>query len=570
MAILRTSRRVRREAAAGLHESQLELGERVVRLLVDPSWIVRRVETVSLRVDGETRRRVSFDLAVPRSLAVQASEIPTGGTGLQAEVSGEVRGSQGDVAVVPLCFMRKGSLIGLDAVDEAGRSLPVLSSSENAVLAIAAVQHLVERLAGTARLRRPQVDDAVAAIVRSTGQGDDRRRRKVLTQLGRALAGDRAGDAQALAVQVEGDSDTDLARIVTWLARVTTAGDGGRRIAALIAAMLATLSDSYVFAVQIDSAVALRRTIVKVAYASSLSHVDGGLRRAGWGLLTTERLRLSVAARASRSTHIEIETTPSVQVKSVEQLVGTQGRHRGDSGSFQVVRSAGRYHLMAQHGGPHGAVVDLLVTVVPRRYGTVVVALVGAILNLVLQGLGLLLGQRAIAAALDRERVSDDPPVASEVVEHLWLLRDTNSMTIVTLVLSLVAALLVVVQLNDVERRVTAAARWVIGGAAVLFSSMLLALSFQAHVAPDAVDAVGMVLAATGSCSVVLGVWAMILWGRAAPRKLLTVAPVRQPPAPQRPVDAAGVAATEAALFTGFTNDAIDVVRAVLDDKGKR
>lgn len=85
-------------------------------LLLDPlKWMHRRVETVSFIDERSLQRRVSVDLTLPDQ---------------------ELLGLLGaDEALIPLAFLNKELLIGFDARDENGASLPTLTKEQNGFLA---------------------------------------------------------------------------------------------------------------------------------------------------------------------------------------------------------------------------------------------------------------------------------------------------------------------------------------------------------------------------------------------------------------------------------------------------
>lgn len=88
-------------------------GARLFQLLTrQAEWIHRRVDRTDLEADGETRRRISFDLTITESLA-----IPRDGG-----------------FVVPLTLMTKTPLRRLDTTGPDGHSLPVLSRPDNGAL----------------------------------------------------------------------------------------------------------------------------------------------------------------------------------------------------------------------------------------------------------------------------------------------------------------------------------------------------------------------------------------------------------------------------------------------------
>ena len=96
-------------------------GMRMKKLMLgSQSWIHRRVDTLKLGAEGQTRRSVSLDLTLPRELAIP--------------------GSKGKV-LVPMALITKGRLRDLDTT-EGGTSLPTLGQQDNGSLACDLLQAL--------------------------------------------------------------------------------------------------------------------------------------------------------------------------------------------------------------------------------------------------------------------------------------------------------------------------------------------------------------------------------------------------------------------------------------------
>lgn len=83
-------------------------------ILRSQQWIHRRVDKLDLTEPGETRRSVSLDVTLPREWAIRV------GTNQVA---------------VPLGWLKKGPLRGFDTCGPDGKSIPVLTSSDNGELA---------------------------------------------------------------------------------------------------------------------------------------------------------------------------------------------------------------------------------------------------------------------------------------------------------------------------------------------------------------------------------------------------------------------------------------------------
>jgi hypothetical protein len=91
----------------------LRLAPGITEMLRDPSWVHRVVESIEFLDEARVRRQVSLDFTVP-------------------EVAPS--GDSGDV-YIPLQVLTKGIIKALEVGDGEGRSVPVLTSDENGILA---------------------------------------------------------------------------------------------------------------------------------------------------------------------------------------------------------------------------------------------------------------------------------------------------------------------------------------------------------------------------------------------------------------------------------------------------
>ncbi len=525
-------------------------GERVVRLLADPTWIHRRVETLQLSVDGETRRRVSFDFTLPKDRSLlQVTSVGVHGLELSQER-----------VILPLCFMRKGTLVDLDVTDDSGRSLPVVSLGANGELVKEGVLWLLGELAYVGGAANAADDVIYSSLLgREVNRAEkakiDSARKDVFTNLCRySLA---SGGPPALEHL---RADIHVYNLANWLVENThqsrntevAAATGlsalSRRdtLIAMVSALLAAMSRDYVFAVEHERRVVGERTIVKLSYASTVD-------RAATKLLSrvlspSENISLSLATAAANSTHIEIETTPSVQVTRITSVGG-----REHAPFSSVALAARRLHLSTSRrersAGPR---TDLLIEVSPRRSGTLVAALAGATGNLV--ALALL---AAAAPAIIRQsqglRIAGELAPPSEVSERLGLLRDSNAFSVALAVLGVAIALVVVVQLHDVERRLLRVPRIIVMSAAILFVASLVSASYEAHVGTSVVfdwerNRMYAVLVAA-----ILFVWSAYCWRVAKPvREISVEACPRTGRRTTLRSPASALVATESAIFDGL------------------
>lgn len=102
------------------------LGAAILPLITDWNWVKRRVETMQLITNGQTRRRLSFDFELPHSKAMYY-------------------GGSSEQAVVPLTFLRKGMLINLD-ISLAGEPVSSLEFGPNGELTYQAMRLVAQEL----------------------------------------------------------------------------------------------------------------------------------------------------------------------------------------------------------------------------------------------------------------------------------------------------------------------------------------------------------------------------------------------------------------------------------------
>lgn len=95
-------------------------------VLSHQSWVRRRVESVQFLPGGETRHRISFDLAIPEELTISGQEISAS--------------ENSSLIAVPLTYMRKGALVDLDISGADGSALPSVGAEENGRITVAALQ----------------------------------------------------------------------------------------------------------------------------------------------------------------------------------------------------------------------------------------------------------------------------------------------------------------------------------------------------------------------------------------------------------------------------------------------
>lgn len=129
----------------------LEAGASLASAILDwQSWCHRKVESLDLLEGRRGRRRISLDCS-PRTL--QWVEP----------------GSSAALSLVPLTYMAKDTLRDFDVHDDQGRSIPVLGTESNGLLAAAAIAYLIGLQSG-----RDTAAESWESICRVTfGAGDD-------------------------------------------------------------------------------------------------------------------------------------------------------------------------------------------------------------------------------------------------------------------------------------------------------------------------------------------------------------------------------------------------------------
>jgi hypothetical protein len=101
-------------------------------------WVHRRTELISFIDENSTRRHISVDFTLP--------ELPDNMLGI--DIGGE------RIAYVPLTLLRKRVLSDFSLCDEEGRTLPLLTRTQNADIAVAMLLHLAQVVLDT-----PLLDD---------------------------------------------------------------------------------------------------------------------------------------------------------------------------------------------------------------------------------------------------------------------------------------------------------------------------------------------------------------------------------------------------------------------------
>lgn len=123
----------------------LSTGQKLTQLIIgSPSWVHRRVDTLELGAEGESRRKVSLDLTVPETLAIAGSH---------------------NRMIVPLALIQKAMLRGFDTENSSSKPMSVLGAKENSALALEFLMQLApEWVTGCDYLQR-QCGERMASLV---------------------------------------------------------------------------------------------------------------------------------------------------------------------------------------------------------------------------------------------------------------------------------------------------------------------------------------------------------------------------------------------------------------------
>lgn len=138
------------ELAAALVDDVPAL-ETIRMLIAHPQWVHRRVDALEYRDDTTFRRRQSVHFTVPTAAP-------------------EIQVAEARFRLVPLTTLCKETLVNFDCRDEAGTALPVLTRSQQGLLAVRGMTIWAEAVVDAA-VREP-LDPAVAADIATLVTGD--------------------------------------------------------------------------------------------------------------------------------------------------------------------------------------------------------------------------------------------------------------------------------------------------------------------------------------------------------------------------------------------------------------
>ena len=307
----------------GVAEDDHILGSGLAVMIFDPArWIHRRTESIRFGAGRSFVRASTLDLTVP-------PEAPSLATGAR---------------IIPVALLRRAVLSGLDTLDEDGRPLPVLTTSQNAGAA-AAVLTAMARTEGI-------VDPAVHHVLRAATGPD----RPPWTQV-------------ALELRAAGASPT-------------------------LAAMAKVLYDHFLLCLVLPAADDERR-IIKYLFRQEISLRSWRRPTMALGWIPA-RLQWSVGSVAlGESYHVEVSMPEGLVILDGELRATSRDRRSVRITAERPMSSVGHWHLR-----PHSSDADatLSIRVVVSRSGWLTAAMLSTWLTA-----GVM-----VATALGRHRLTGD------------------------------------------------------------------------------------------------------------------------------------------------------------------
>lgn len=284
-------------------------GSRAAWLVLNhPTWVRRRVESIQFCPEGDTRRKVSFDIAIPPEKVIFGREI-------LASVDDD------HLVAVPFAFMRKGSLVNLDIVDSSGRSLSSVGFSENGRITVSALTELCRLLSDSLRestslavLEHAFKDVVYSKPHRGSSACVDKKRYETFC----ATLQSTLGDSDDSLPRIE-DPSPDVRELMAWLTKTSTSVRNVpdvRGILVTLLLLLATVSKSYAFTILIPRDQACSRSIVKVSFDTDveLTPLESWLRNPFAPWRVADVYSVMFADRGAGSTHVELSPTDGTDI----------------------------------------------------------------------------------------------------------------------------------------------------------------------------------------------------------------------------------------------------------------
>ena len=364
------------------------IGERAAALVLShQSWVRRRVESVQFLPGGETRHRISFDLAIPEELTISGQEISAS--------------ENSSLIAVPLTYMRKGALVDLDISGADGSALPSVGAEENGRITVAALQWLVDRLPRLEELPiGSDLEKDLQRVVYSTSVFDDINssgtRPMIVNGKPTSLNDKRDRCFRALLSSLIDEKDPpavddtwlELAHLGTYLSSQisahladpipSTEDDDDERtencaaLASLLM-LLSTVSTSYAFTILAPRAVVISRTIIKVSFDTD---IPNSLRKKkGSTAPKVEQYSIYVPTRAAKSTHIDLRPADGTE------LLGLSAHRMGHAPHKALSVKAMGPNIHINAGRPSEAPLTGLAVSMWCTHRSLIPVLIGSVLS---------------------------------------------------------------------------------------------------------------------------------------------------------------------------------------------
>jgi hypothetical protein len=290
-------------------------------VLGSPEWVHRRVDTLIIGTDGDTHRSISLDLTMPRNRRVAGSHMKV---------------------LVPLAFIRKGSLRRVSTVGPSKHPFPLLEKAKNSEIAREMILAMIPE--EWVRGNEPAVAKAVELVVKHDGVGPE----------------PSADQLKELLISLTKSSDQDAEQVQA------------------ISDLAQTLQTHFLLIGELDEAVLESRCVVKVSYEHELE-IPGG-----WDYSIVFRYDLPDYGFAA-SEHVEV-LVPSDLTLRVLSLGETGGVGINPKNEDLPSTERARGHV-ALTPSDRFAAASVLVEVAPSQRGILPFAAISVAVCVVIVGL---------------------------------------------------------------------------------------------------------------------------------------------------------------------------------------
>ncbi|MGO4230452.1 hypothetical protein AB4Y72_16510 [Arthrobacter sp. YAF34] len=289
----------------------LGTGARLTQLILgSQSWVHRRVDSLTLGVEGETSRSVSLDVTVPADWAIS--------------------GSKGRM-IVPLALIEKATLRRVSTRDASGHPMPVLGTAANSELAAMFLNQITPEWIRANAATRAECSAHIHQLVDATPDEAEATARAFDSWLNRIVEGRNPGD-----------NDRQDVEVFNRFAR--------------------HLASHFLFLVEMDSTLRGTRTVLKFSHDLD-APLAGGTRTA---VIQTEVPDFGFTA----SQHMEVIVPPGLAIRAVRMVElnpdGSPLDRDSDRPKPKFARPVGHVSIAPMSRMSSGR---LVVDVVPARRG---------------------------------------------------------------------------------------------------------------------------------------------------------------------------------------------------------